>query len=149
MNNPLDMSGRVVIVTGGAKGVGKGISERFLEAGADGIICGQSSPELLSEAGGTSAVFKSVDVKDLVLMRAAQALEAGCDGVISSGLEAAAIRDRVGPELLIVSPGIRPAGSTSIDDQKRIVTPARAFENGADYIVVGRPIRNAESPRVG
>ncbi|HEY5622969.1 MAG TPA: orotidine-5'-phosphate decarboxylase [Gammaproteobacteria bacterium] len=87
------------------------------------------------------------DVKELVLLRAAQALAAGCDGVISSGLEAAAIRERVGPKLLIVSPGIRPADSTSADDQKRIVTPARAFENGADYIVVGRPIRNAASPR--
>ena len=89
----------------------------------------------------------TLDVKDLVLMRAAQALEAGCDGVISSGLEASAIRERVGPELLIVSPGIRPADSTSVDDQKRIVTPAKAFENGANYIVVGRPIRNAASPR--
>lgn len=89
----------------------------------------------------------TIDVKELVLMRAEQALQAGCDGVISSGLEAAAIRERVGPELLIVSPGIRPADSTSVDDQKRIVTPARAFENGADYIVVGRPIRNAASPR--
>ncbi len=89
----------------------------------------------------------TIDVKELVLMRAEQALEAGCDGVISSGLEAAAIRERVGPKLLIVSPGIRPADSTSVDDQKRIVTPARAFQNGADYIVVGRPIRNAANPR--
>jgi orotidine-5'-phosphate decarboxylase len=89
----------------------------------------------------------TLDVKDLALMRAEQALKAGCDGVISSGLEATAIRERIGPELLIVSPGIRPADSTSVDDQKRIVTPTRAFENGADYIVVGRPIRNASSPR--
>ena len=87
------------------------------------------------------------DVVDLVLMRAEQALASNCDGVISSGLEAAAIREHIGPELLIVSPGIRPADATSPDDQKRIVTPAHAFENGADFIVVGRPIRNAASPR--
>lgn len=89
----------------------------------------------------------SVDVKTLVLKRAAQARAAGCDGVIASGLEAAEIREALGPELLIVSPGIRPADSTSKDDQKRIVTPGQAFANGADYIVVGRPIRNAARPR--
>ncbi len=88
-----------------------------------------------------------MDVKSLVLMRAEQARTAGCDGVIASGLEAPAIREALGAELLIVSPGIRPAEGNSADDQKRIVTPAQAFANGADYIVVGRPIRNAVSPR--
>ncbi len=89
----------------------------------------------------------AMDVKNLVLARAEQARSAGCDGVIASGLEAPAIRELLGQELLIVSPGIRPAEGSSADDQKRIVTPAQAFANGADYIVVGRPIRDAASPR--
>jgi orotidine-5'-phosphate decarboxylase len=89
----------------------------------------------------------TLDVQTLVLRRAEQARTAGCDGVIASGLEAAALRDILGPDMLIVSPGIRPAENSSADDQKRIVTPAQAFTNGADYIVVGRPIRNAASPR--
>jgi orotidine-5'-phosphate decarboxylase len=87
------------------------------------------------------------DMKTLVLKRAEQAQASGCDGVIASGLEAAEIREALGQELLIVSPGIRPADGTSADDQKRIVTPGQALANGADYIVVGRPIRNADSPR--
>ncbi len=88
-----------------------------------------------------------IDVKTLVLRRAEQAQASGCDGVIASGLEAADLREALGPELLIVSPGIRPADSASANDQKRIVTPGQAFANGANYIVVGRPIRNAGSPR--
>ena len=69
----------------------------------------------------------------------------GCDGVIASGLEAARLRHELGNKLLIVSPGIRPVDND--DDQKRVVTPAQAFENGADYIVVGRPIRDAADPK--
>ncbi len=89
----------------------------------------------------------NVDVKTLVLKRAEQARASGCDGVIASGLEAAELRETLGQELLIVSPGIRPAENTSAGDQKRIVTPGQAIANGADYIVVGRPIRDADSPR--
>jgi len=88
-----------------------------------------------------------MDVNELVLQRAEQARVAGCDGVIASGLEAAALRVALGDDMLIVSPGIRPAENSSNDDQKRIVTPSQAFANGADYIVVGRPIRNAADPR--
>jgi len=86
-------------------------------------------------------------VKALVLKRAEQAHAAGCDGVIASGLEASALREALGRDMLIVSPGIRPAEGGSADDQHRLVTPAQAFANGADYIVVGRPIRNAANPR--
>ena len=86
-----------------------------------------------------------VDVHALVLSRAKRALELGCDGVISSGLEAAALRDSLGSNLLVVVPGIRPVANTE-DDQKRIVTVEEAFRKGADYIVVGRPIRNAADP---
>ena len=85
-----------------------------------------------------------VDVARLVLSRAKRALEIGCDGVISSGLEAAALRAELGERLLIVVPGIRPVAN--VDDQKRTVDVEDAFLNGADYIVVGRPIRNAPDP---
>jgi orotidine-5'-phosphate decarboxylase len=79
--------------------------------------------------------------------RARVALAAGCDGVIASGLEASRLRSALGEDALIVTPGIRPAGTAGTDDQRRIVTPAEAFRNGADYIVVGRPIRAAAAPR--
>ena len=87
------------------------------------------------------------DVGDLVLSRAKLAFETGCDGVISSGLEAPRLREHVDPGLLVVTPGIRPENSESTGDQKRVVTVSQAFCNGADHIVVGRPIRDAESPR--
>ena len=85
-------------------------------------------------------------VEDLVLQRARAALEAGCDGVIASGLEAPTIKAAFGGRLLVVTPGVRPAGSATAD-QKRTVDVAQAFANGADYIVVGRPIRDAADPR--
>lgn len=85
-------------------------------------------------------------VAELVELRAKLAAESGCDGVIASGLEAARLRTVLGAGPLIVTPGIRPATSTGSDDQRRVVTPARAFESGADYIVVGRPIRDAADP---
>jgi len=87
------------------------------------------------------------DVEKLVLSRARRALEAGCDGVISSGLEAPLLRQYVDQRLLVVTPGIRPVENKPVDDQKRTVDVAQAFANGADYIVVGRPIRDAADPR--
>jgi orotidine-5'-phosphate decarboxylase len=87
------------------------------------------------------------DVQKLVLSRARRALQAGCDGVVSSGLEAPALRRELGGRVLIVTPGIRPVENRSADDQKRTVDVAQAFANGADYIVVGRPIRQAADPR--
>lgn len=89
----------------------------------------------------------SCDVQALVLSRAKRALSLGCDGVISSGLEAPLLRQEVDQKLLIISPGIRPVENRPADDQKRVVTVDQAFKNGADYIVVGRPIRDAEDPR--
>ena len=85
------------------------------------------------------------EVGQLVLDRASGALAAGCDGVITSGLEVAGIKAKFGARLLAVVPGIRPAG-TGAADQKRAVDVAQAFANGADYIVVGRPIRDAPDP---
>ena len=87
------------------------------------------------------------DVGELVLSRARRALEAGCDGVISSGLEVPRLREFVDGELVVVTPGIRPVDNKPAGDQKRVVTVETAFSNGADYIVVGRPIRDAASPR--
>lgn len=84
------------------------------------------------------------DVKALVLSRARRALEAGCDGVVSSGLEVPELRREVNHSLVAVCPGIRPVSND--DDQQRVVTPARAIRNGADYLVVGRPIRDASDP---
>ena len=71
----------------------------------------------------------------------------GCDGVIASGLETPILRSALGKQIIIVTPGIRPSNHGSADDQKRVVTVRQAFENGCDHIVVGRPIRNAASPR--
>ena len=83
--------------------------------------------------------------KELVLSRAKRALAVGCDGVVSSGLEAAELRSELGENFLVVTPGIRPVAN--VDDQKRTVNVAQAFRNGADYIVVGRPIKAAADPR--
>ena len=85
------------------------------------------------------------DVEELVLSRARRAIHCGCDGVVASGHEAARLRDELGDRLMIVIPGIRPV--ENIDDQKRTVTVEDAFSHGADYIVVGRPIRDADNPR--
>lgn len=90
------------------------------------------------------------DARTLVLSRARRALELGCDGVVSSGLEVPALRASVDHALITVCPGIRPIFNDEVpvaDDQQRVVTPARAIETGADYLVVGRPIRDADDPR--
>jgi orotidine-5'-phosphate decarboxylase len=89
----------------------------------------------------------SCDIERLVLSRARRAIEAGCDGVISSGLEAARLKAEFKDRLLVVTPGIRPVENRPADDQKRTVDVAQAFAAGADYIVVGRPIRQAADPR--
>ncbi|MDX1554493.1 MAG: orotidine-5'-phosphate decarboxylase [Xanthomonadales bacterium] len=86
------------------------------------------------------------DVGALVLSRARRALECGCDGVVSSGLEVPALRETVDHSLITVCPGIRPVANDEVDDQQRVVTPARAIASGADYLVVGRPIRDADDP---
>jgi orotidine-5'-phosphate decarboxylase len=87
------------------------------------------------------------DVEELVLSRARRALEAGCDGVISSGLEAEKLREHIDQRLLVITPGIRPVENRPSDDQKRVVSVEQAFKSGADYIVVGRPIRDAADPK--
>jgi len=86
-------------------------------------------------------------VQDLVLSRAQNAIDSGCDGVVSSALEISNLRAKLGDGFYSVTPGIRPSSSEpGQDDQKRIATARNAIINGADHIVVGRPIRNASDP---
>lgn len=89
------------------------------------------------------------DIESLVLSRARRALEAGCDGVISSGMEVARLRAHAPDKLIAITPGIRPVTNDERppDDQKRVMTPSQALSAGADYLVVGRPIRDAADPR--
>lgn len=87
-------------------------------------------------------------IQDLVLLRSRKALEIGCDGVVSSALEAHPLRDALGENFLIVTPGIRPGANIEDDDddQRRISTAKAAIINGADHVVIGRPIRNSKDP---
>ncbi len=92
--------------------------------------------------------YTNQTVEELVLFRAKKALEAGCDGVIASGKEAKSIKElskQFDKSLLVVTPGIRPNGYPE-DDQKRRTTPEQAILAGADYLVLGRPITDAEDP---
>lgn len=87
------------------------------------------------------------DINKLVLQRAALALETGCEGIVCSGLEVGTLKARFKQDLIAVTPGIRPAWEVgAADDQKRVVTPAMAIRDGADYLVIGRPIRDADDP---
>ena len=85
-------------------------------------------------------------VSALVAKRGAQAQAANVDGLVASAAETAMLRARLGDDLLLVIPGIRPAGA-EIGDQKRVATPAQAIRDGADYLVVGRPVTQAPDPR--
>jgi len=103
-----------------------------------------TGPEELRAAGLRPELC---DPEKLVLHRAALAKKNGLAGIVCSGLEAAKVKEQFGNDLIIVTPGIRlAAGDVTGDDQKRIVTPAKAVRNGADYIVIGRPIRDAADP---
>jgi len=90
------------------------------------------------------------DARTLVLSRARRALALGCDGVVSSGLEVSALREHAESRLITVCPGIRPLFNDEVqntDDQQRVMTPFQAIRDGADYLVVGRPIRAAGDPQ--
>ncbi|HXX08721.1 MAG TPA: orotidine-5'-phosphate decarboxylase [Pseudolabrys sp.] len=93
-----------------------------------------------------AAAGYELNVKELAAARAAQARDIGIDGLVCSAEEVAALRNIAGPGMVLVTPGIRPSGS-STGDQKRIMTPARAVEAGADYLVVGRPVLEAGDPK--
>ena len=88
----------------------------------------------------------ALPVADLVARRAEQAAQIGIDGIVCSAAEARAVRGKIGPSGLIVTPGIRPAGAEA-GDQKRVMTPGQARAAGIDHVVVGRPIAGADDPR--
>jgi len=94
------------------------------------------------------AMGMTKSIEELVYFRAKRALELGCDGVVSSGMEAKRLRGKLGSKLLVVTPGIRPGTNLYYeqDDQQRIVTARQAIADGVDYLVVGRPISKAADP---
>jgi orotidine-5'-phosphate decarboxylase len=126
----------------------------MLEAAVEGSgghvgILGVTVLTSISEEDIKSAGFKkefSRDVSKLVLKRAAVAQASGCSGIVCSGQEVKMVKEIFGNNFIAVTPGIRPGWETKEDDQRRIVTPQKAIEEGADYLVIGRPIRNAEDP---
>jgi len=99
------------------------------------------------QAAGFSPEYSN-DISALVMKRAAMANTTGCAGIVCSGLEVKSVKAKFGLDFIAVTPGIRPLrDAQGKDDQKRITTPAQAVQNGADYLVIGRPIRNAKDPR--
>lgn len=128
----------------------KTAADRLKKTAADqGIAC----PKLIAVTILTSineedwqGLGMTCTIGEQVVRLAKLAKKAGLDGVVASPQEASAIRKACGPDFLIVTPGVRPAGA-SIDDQSRIATPASALQNGASHLVVGRPIRAAENPK--
>jgi len=132
-----------------------GESAKMLEAavqGSDGKV-GVLGVTVLTSVGADDLMetgFKkeyTSDLSRLVLHRAAMARAAGCTGIVCSGWEAAQIKGKFGPDFIAVTPGIRPAWEgMGADDQRRVMTPERAIQNGADYLVIGRPIRDAGDP---
>jgi orotidine-5'-phosphate decarboxylase len=133
-----------------------GESRRMLEAAVAGSggrvgVLGVTVLTSVSAEDITGAGFKkelAEDLPQLVLQRARMARQAGCAGVVCSGREVQAIRAEFGAEFLTVTPGIRPLWAASgTDDQQRVSTPAEAVRGGADYLVIGRPIRDARDPR--
>jgi len=104
------------------------------------------SPDDIKTAGYQEIYFN--DMQRLVMNKAVMARDAGCAGIVCSGLEAKTVKDTLGESFQAVTPGIRPANKrVNQDDQSRIVTPAMAIQRGADYLVIGRPIRDAADPR--
>lgn len=133
-----------------------GETRRMLEAAVEGSggkvgILGVTVLTSVTAKDLKSAGYRQdlcVDLPQMALQRAQRAHEAGCAGVICSGLEAGQIKATLGQAFLAVTPGIRPAWTvTAEEDQQRITTPAQAISAGADYLVIGRPIRDAQDPR--
>ncbi len=108
------------------------------------VLTSVAGPDL--KAAGYAAEMAD-DVGRLALHKAAMAKSAGCAGVVCSGHEAARVKERMGAGFLVVTPGLRPDwGGGRPDDQKRVMTPAQAVARGSDYLVIGRPIRDAADP---
>jgi orotidine-5'-phosphate decarboxylase len=132
-----------------------GESQKMLEAAVAG---GHGKVDILGVTVLTSVSAEDIEaagyrpdyyhnLSELVLKKAAMAQSAGCAGIVCSGLEASMIKSRFGKEFATVTPGIRPQWSLDKqDDQARVSTPAQAIRNGSDYLVIGRPIRDADDP---
>lgn len=116
----------------------KGASGSGLKLLAVTVLTSSDDTDLLAAGYALSA-------RDLVARRATQARDAGLAGIILSPQEASAMRALLGPDMLLVTPGVRPAGSAP-GDQKRVMTPGQAIAAGADYLVVGRPVVQAGDP---
>ncbi|HLQ84546.1 MAG TPA: orotidine-5'-phosphate decarboxylase [Salinisphaeraceae bacterium] len=123
----------------------QGIMEAAAQAKGDRLKVLAVTALTSLDQGDLADLGFACDIDALVLSRARRALAAGCDGVVSSGLEVAALRAHAPDKLITVTPGIRPVAND--DDQKRVMTPSAAIRAGADYLVVGRPIRDADDPK--
>ncbi len=124
---------------------GEEMLRRAIAAGRQQAEAIKVTPPLALGITVLTSEIKTDNIQNLVLERARSAQKAGLDGIVASCEEAPMLRREMGPDFLIVTPGIRPAGSQE-DDQKRVATPARARESGSDYIVVGRPVVQAGDP---
>ena len=131
---------------------GRKMLEAAVEGAKEGTKSGGAKPILIGVTILTSMSDKDINsigvegtAKENVLKLAKEAKEAGLDGVVSSAQETSLIKKELGKDFVVVTPGIRPAWAAK-GDQERIVTPKDALENGSDYIVVGRPIIQAENP---
>ncbi|MFP4560330.1 MAG: orotidine-5'-phosphate decarboxylase [Thiohalorhabdus sp.] len=125
---------------------------RMLEAAREAVEGPEDRPWLIAvtvltsmDAGELRAVGVEGDPEAQVLRLARLAREAGLDGVVASPVEVPLLREELGPDFLLVTPGVRPAGAEA-DDQRRAATPGRTVADGADYLVVGRPLTRAEDP---
>ena len=134
-----------------------GESQSMLEAAVDGAagrvnVLGVTVLTSVTSQDIAAAGYQdryAMDLSQLVMKKATMAKAAGCAGVVCSGQEVSEIRTIVGKDFQLVTPGIRPGGSlVTADDQSRVVTPALAIRRGADYLVIGRPIRDAHDPKV-
>ena len=136
--------------TGGKKmmrAARRGVDEAKEKSGVRGPkLLGVTVLTSISEEILNSELGVDKSIQEQVTALALMAKEAGLDGVVASPKEIKSIREACGKDFLIVTPGIRPAGS-SVDDQKRVCTPEQAIADGADYLVIGRPILNAENPQ--
>jgi len=133
-----------------------GESQRMLEAAVKGsqgrvgvlgvtVLTSVMAEDILT--AGFKEEFTS-DMSKLVMKRAVMAKEAGCTGIVCSGLEAERVKKDLGKDFVTVTPGIRPAwDGMEKNDQRRVTTPAQAVKNGSDYLVIGRPIRDAKDPK--
>jgi len=131
-----------------------GETPRMLEHAVEGSqgkvgVLGVTVLTSISEQDISNAGFLpeySEDITRLVIKRATMAKDAGCSGIVCSGKEVKMIKEKLGKDFKAITPGIRPAWNTTDDDQRRITTPAMAVRDGSDYLVIGRPIRDADDP---